>query len=312
MTPSTEAGSVIFGSGVLTGTGVTPGNGVATGPPPHATSNRPLAMMGANAPRTRLRMAAATLAPAHAPSAPTKVPIRGGPSWFAQSRAVWPGQASTSSTSTSPSSSGWRPRAIGSTTSWTWPMPSRRIRAQALSDDVGRALERRDRHLIRGVAHLGRPVPPGIRTSTATVRSMSAGSRPASIAAASTFSRRGMTPAALFAVSAYHEFHARVRQRIRSIRSPLEPMRMGGPPGRRGRLQLAVARLVELPVEVDPALLEQRPHDVNASSNRATRWSNGEVERTKLGLVPARAHAEDQAAAGDLVDSAGELREHRR
>ena len=47
----------------------------------------------------------------------------------------------------------------------------------------------------------------------------------------------------------------------------------------------------------------------SASSNRPTRWSNGIAERLVLGLVPAAAEAEDQPAAGDVVDRRGHLRE---
>ena len=51
---------------------------------------------------------------------------------------------------------------------------------------------------------------------------------------------------------------------------------------------------------------------VNASSKRLTRWSNGKPKARVLGLVPAGAEAQDQAAAADLVDRRGLLREHRR
>ena len=53
-----------------------------------------------------------------------------------------------------------------------------------------------------------RPVPPGIRTWTATVRSTSAGSRPTARQASSTSARSAGTPAGLLSVSENHTFQA--------------------------------------------------------------------------------------------------------
>ncbi len=77
----------------------------------------------------------------------------------------------------------------------------------------------------------------------ATVRSMSAGSRPAAVAASSTAVRSGATPSGRLPVSAYHEFHASTYGSVRaSIRAPDEPMSSGGPPGRAGRGNSSASR----------------------------------------------------------------------
>src|SRR5450759_4986541 len=80
-----------------------------------------------------------------------------------------------------------------------------------------------------------RPVPPSIRTWTATVRSISAGSRPTATADSSTIARNRDTPSGRLPVSAYQAFHAVTYGSVAaSIRGPLEPMRIGGPPARAG------------------------------------------------------------------------------
>ena len=121
------------------------------------------------------------------------------------------------------------------------------VGAQLLGHRLRVALERSDRSASWRCRPSSRPVPPGMRTWTATVRSISAGSRPTSRHAASTFSRSaGDARRRRCAVSAYHEFHASTWGAvIRSIRSPFDPIISGGPPGSRAaRQQLAVAGLV--------------------------------------------------------------------
>ena len=150
---------------------------------------------------------------------------------------------------------------IGSRTSWTVPIPSRGVRAECLGHRGGSPVS-------GGIAAWvaspdSRPVPPGSPTSTATVRSIAAGSRPTSRHASSTTSRSGAMPAGVLPMSAYHVFQASTYgSAIRSIRGPLEPMSSGGPPGRgAARQELAVAGLVVAPVEVDRALAQERPDD---------------------------------------------------
>src|SRR5258706_1976710 len=81
---------------------------------------------------------------------------------------------------------------------------------------------------------------------------------------------------------------------------------------RRLRQQLAVARLEELPVEVDGAVAEQRPDDRERLLEPRDAMVEGEAERGELGLVPARAQAEDQPSPADLVHGRSELGEHGR
>ena len=91
-----------------------------------------------------------------------------------------------------------------------------------------------------------RPVPPAIRTWTATVRSISAGSRPTAAAASSTIARSRGTPSGRFPVSAYQAFHESACAIVAaSIRGPLDPMRIGGPPGRAGRGSSSASRAVK-------------------------------------------------------------------
>ncbi len=76
---------------------------------------------------------------------------------------------------------------IGSTTSWTWPTPS----AAKARSAVARISGSPDSGAAGGLSWLpcGRPSPPGSVTSTATVRSSVAGSRPTFRQAASIWSR---------------------------------------------------------------------------------------------------------------------------
>ena len=156
-----------------------------------------------------------------------------------------------------------------------------------------------------------RPVPPGNLTRTATVRSMAAGSRPTSRHAASTTSRSAATPSGALPMSANQLFHAwTCGAAMRSIRGPFEPIISGGPLGRGPRgSSSAVARLVEAPVEVDRAVLQQRPDDRERLLEPVDAMVERDAERPELGLVPAGAEAEDQPAAADLVDRRGLLGE---
>ena len=78
------------------------------------------------------------------------------------------------------------------------------------------------------------------------------------------------------------------------------------------RQELAVARLVELPIEVDRALGEQRPQDGERLLEARDPVVERRAQRRELGLVPARAEAQHQAPARDLVDGRRLLREHER
>ena len=63
---------------------------------------------------------------------------------------------------------------------------------------------------------------------------------------------------------------------------------------RAARQQLAVARLVEAPVEVDGAVLQQRPDDRERLLEPVDAVVEREAEGAELGLVPAGAEAEDR------------------
>ena len=97
---------------------------------------------------------------------------------------------------------------------------------------------------MRGlVSPMTRPVPPSMRTWTATVRSMACGSRPAARAASSTSEISRGTPAGELDVSAYQAFHAAMYGTVAaSIRGPMEPTISGGPPGRMGRGRTSASR----------------------------------------------------------------------
>src|SRR6185503_17926725 len=74
---------------------------------------------------------------------------------------------------------------------------------------------------------------------------------------------------------------------------------------RPARQQLAVARLVELPVEVDGALTQEGADDGERLLEPIDAVIEREAERAELRVVPAGAETEDQAAATDLVDRRG-------
>ena len=71
---------------------------------------------------------------------------------------------------------------------------------------------------------------------------------------------------------------------------------------RPARQQLAVARAVEAALEVDAALAQQRTDDREGLLEARHALVEGETEGAVLGLVPARAKAQDEAATADLVD----------
>src|SRR5204862_6539215 len=73
--------------------------------------------------------------------------------------------------------------------------------------------------------------------------------------------------------------------------------------------QLAVACLVEAPVEVDRAVPEQRPDDRERLVETGDPLLEREAEGPELDVVPARAEPEDEAATRDLVDRRRLLRE---
>ena len=85
------------------------------------------------------------------------------------------------------------------------------------------------------------------------------------------------------------------------MRGPFEPIISGGPPGRAlARQELAVAGLVEAPVEVDGALAQERPDDRERLLEAVDAVVEREAEGPELGLVPAGAQAEHEAAAADI------------
>ena len=78
-------------------------------------------------------------------------------------------------------------------------------------------------------------------------------------------------------MSAYHAFHASACGSVAaSMRGPLEPTRIGGPPGRAGRGSSSASRATwYVPWKsIRPSASSVRTI-VNASSKRAMRWSNG-------------------------------------
>ena len=164
------------------------------------------------------------------------------------------------------------------------------------------------------VSPMTRPVPPGIRTWTATVRSIEAGSRPAAVAAASTSARRRATPAGALPVSAYQAFHACMYGVVTSsIRGPDDPMRISGPPGRaRPRQQLRLAGREELALEVDVPVAQQRAHDRERLLEAADPVVERHAQGAELHVVPAGTETQDEPAAGDLVDRGRLLGEHER
>ena len=75
------------------------------------------------------------------------------------------------------------------------------------------------------------------------------------------------------------------------------------------RTQLAVAGDVVAALEVDGALPQQRADDREGLLEPRHAMVEGEPEGAVLDLVPARAQAEHEPPAADLVDGRGELRE---
>ncbi len=76
--------------------------------------------------------------------------------------------------------------------------------------------------------------------------------------------------------------------------------------------ELGVASLEVAALEVDRAVLQQRPDDREGLLEAIDPMIEREAERSELRLVPAGPEAEDQAALADLVHGRGELGEHRR
>ena len=100
--------------------------------------------------------------------------------------------------------------------------------------------------------------------------------------------------------------HARRRRADHQRR----PVRM--PLGRAARHAARSRAPVELAVEVDLALAQQRADDRERLFEAAHPLVVGKAEGRVVGLVPARAQAQDQPAAADLVDRRGHLGQHRR
>src|SRR5439155_17300768 len=85
------------------------------------------------------------------------------------------------------------------------------------------------------------------------------------------------------------------------------PARPGG-----SRQELAVTQLVELAVEVDPAVSQEGPDDREGLLEPGYAAIERETERPIFRLVPSGAETEDQPSTADLVDRVRHLREHRR
>ena len=160
-----------------------------------------------------------------------------------------------------------------------------------------------------------RPVPPGSRTRTATVRSTSAGSRPTSRHASSTLvaeRRDALGPVAGVGEPGVPRVGVRHRRAAASAARSSRSSAAGRPgagraaaarsrgPGRSGRRSRSrprggASRMI-----------------VNASSKRSIAVVERVAEGAELGLVPAGPEAEDEPAAADLVDRRGLLGEQRR
>ena len=102
----------------------------------------------------------------------------------------------------------------------------------------------------------------------------------------------------------------------RSMRSPLDAMRIGIRPGSRpgrggGGQQDRVVDVVEAPVERHPLAADERQDDLERLLEPPDAMVERVAEGGVLRLVPARAEAEDQAAVRDLVDRRGHLRGER-
>ena len=115
-------------------------------------------------------------------------------------------------------------------------------------------------------------------------------------------------------MSAYHEFHASTYGSVsgehpRAGRAD-EQRRAAGARG--PRQQLRVARGVELALEVDVPVAQQRPDDRERLLEPADAVVEGRAEGGELDRVPAGADAQHEPAAGDLVDGRGLLGEHER
>ena len=122
------------------------------------------------------------------------------------------------------------------------------------------------------------------------------------------------TPSGRFPMSLYQLFQESAWAIVaRSIRGPFEPIISGGPAGRgpRGRSSQSRAWYQRPSKSMAPSRRSVRMI-VNASSNRSIRWSYGIAVGAELGLVPAGAEAEDEAAAAQLVDRGGLLGEQGR
>ncbi len=233
------------------------------------------------------------------------VPVR--PSRGARQPAVSPGRGPRVTRAISRIAS-W---VIGSRTSCTCAIPSRANPRSASASAAG--------SLSSGgiaacaVEPWSRPAPPGRRTSAATVRSTSAGSRPTSRQASSTRSRRRTTPATSLPVSLYQAFHESAWAMVaRSIRGPIEPIISGGPAGRGPRGRSSQSRTwYQLPVEVDGTVAQERPDDRERLLEPVDAVVVRVAEGAELRLVPARAQAEDEPPAADLVDRGGLLGQQR-
>ena len=144
------------------------------------------------------------------------------------------------------------------------------------------------------------------------MRSTVAGSRPAAVIAASTFSRASSISAQRFAVAHAFQMSPYLASRP-SMRGAVEPIMIGGPLGTRAaRAQFAVAGGVVRAVEVDPPVAEQAVDDGDRLLEAADAVVVGVAEGDVVGLVPAGAEAEDEATAGDFVDGVGDLGQQRR
>ena len=203
---------------------------------------------------------------------------------------------------------------IGSSTSWTWAMPSRAYARSVVGERLGLAGDRR-----RGGPAPDRPGAVrrrrGSRTRTATVRSTSR--RIAPDRAAGVVDERAQRGHAR-----RPRCRCRCTSRSRRRRAPSWRAASAGPSIRSSAAARPVAGRAAAARSRAPGTSARRSRSrrraggvrmiVNASSKRSMRWSNGIAEGAELGLVPARPEAQHEAAAAELVDRRGLLGEQRR
>ena len=188
-------------------------------------------------------------------------------------RAVSPGQRRSSTGASAATDAS----VIGSTTSWTWPIPSRGVGAQRLGDLLRRALERRDGHPRVRVAHdparaAGHP---DLDRHGALDRRRVAADGGARLVHERPEARHARGRVARVRVPGVPR--VRVRQRGREHpRAAGARSGSAGPPGRAGRGRSSASRAVKnSPSKSMAPCGQQRPDDRERLLEPAIRWSNG-------------------------------------